>query len=248
MGKTIKYLAGFFFGVMLMGMNVSAAEYTVTDTSAVLYTNGETVILAEADVNTVVLPEVATDLPILVTGVTSNGYFRIDLGGQTFYIPGIGLAAAPSTSNMQTAELTAAPSTVNVPETNLNAASVTNQIHDVLMAQKAIYPEGMSWTNANFVRWKGGIYSGGYGCAGFAFALSDAAFGDAPALLHTDYSNIKVGDILRVDNDTHSVIVLEVRQNSVIVAEGNYNNSVHWGREIAISNLQGNGNYIMTRY
>lgn len=247
MGKTIRYLAGCFLGVLLMGMNVSAAEYTVTDASAVLYTNGETVILAEADSNTVVLPEVAADLPILVTGVTSNGYFRIDLGGQTFYIPGIGLAAAPSASNIQAAELTAA-SAASAPENDLNAASVTNQIHDVLMAQKAIYPEGMSWTNANFVRWKGGIYSGGYGCAGFAFALSDAAFGNAPALLHRDYSNIKVGDILRVDNDTHSVIVLEVRQNSVIVAEGNYNNSVHWGREIAISNLQGSGNYIMTRY
>ena len=62
--------------------------------------------------------------------------------------------------------------------------------------------------------------------------MSDAAFGDVKAQIHKDYNNIKVGDILRVDHDTHSVIVLEVREDSVIVAEGNFNSSIHWGREI----------------
>ena len=78
--------------------------------------------------------------------------------------------------------------------------------------------------------------------------MSDAAFGDAKAQVHTDYSNIRVGDILRVNNDTHSVIVLEVRENSVIVAEGNYNSSIHWGREIPKNQLIGQGHHIMTRY
>lgn len=106
----------------------------------------------------------------------------------------------------------------------------------------------MHWTNANHYRWKGGTYSGGYGCAGFAFAVSDAAFGDKKAVVHRDYSNIRVGDILRVDNDTHSVIVLEVRDNSVIVAEGNYNSSIHWGREIPKAEIVDASSYIMTRY
>lgn len=113
---------------------------------------------------------------------------------------------------------------------------------------KEVYPEGMHWTNDNYYAWNGGIYSGGYGCAGFAFALSDAAFGDAKAVIHTDYDNVRVGDILRVDNDTHSVIVLEVKEASVVVAEGNYNGSVHWGREIPKSKIMGEGCYIMTRY
>ncbi|MCM1183648.1 MAG: hypothetical protein NC337_09760 [Roseburia sp.] len=231
MKKKLKYLVGLLLGVMLMGMPVLAAEYTVTEVNGVLYTNDQTVILADADDGTVVLPEVAADLPIQVTGVTSNGYFRINLNGETFYIQGIGLSPA-----------TTEQAAVN------DIAAREKEVYNILIAQKAFWPEGMSWTNDNYVDWKGGTYSGGYGCAGFAFALSDAAFGDVRARIHTDYTNIRVGDILRINGNTHSVIVLEVKADSVIVAEGNYNSSVHWGREIAKSKLPGEGNYIMTRY
>ncbi|MDE6919492.1 MAG: hypothetical protein K2P89_06290, partial [Lachnospiraceae bacterium] len=84
--------------------------------------------------------------------------------------------------------------------------------------------------------------------AGFAFAFMYEVLVYSKAKIHTDYNNIKVGDILRVENNTHSVIVLEVRENSVIVAEGNYNASIHWGREIPKSNLVDPSSYIMTRY
>lgn len=201
-------------------METKAAEYTVTDAEAVLYTNENTVILSDADDDAIVLPDVAAGLPIQVTGVTSNGYFRIQLDGQIFYIHGIGLSAANTDS----------------------------QIYDTIMAQKAVFPEGMHWTNDNYYGWKGGTYTGGFGCAGFAFAVSDAAFGDTRAQIHKDYSNIKVGDILRVDNDTHSVIVLAVKESSVIVAEGNYNGTIHWGREIPKTQLVDPSSYIMTRY
>lgn len=230
MKKIWKGLIGFVFGVALLHVSMleaAAAEYTVTDAEAVLYTNDNTVILSDADDSAVVLPEVAADLPIQVTGVTSNGYFRICLDGQTYYIHGIGLCTADAADSAE-----AAPS----------------EIYDIIMAQKAVFPEGMRWTNDNYYGWNGGTYTGGFGCAGFAFAVSDAAFGDAKAQIHRDYSNIKVGDILRVNNDTHSVIVLEVRENSVIVAEGNFNSSIHWGREIPKAQLIGEGNYIMTRY
>ncbi len=221
-------IAGFVFGLTVLlavpAVNVAAAEFTVTPAEAVLYTNENTVILADADDSTIVLSEVAADLPIQVTGITSNGYFQIALDGQTFYIHGVGLSA---TETVKTAE---------------------RQVYEVIMAQKAVFPEGMHWTNDNYYGWKGGTYIGGYGCAGFAFAVSDAAFGDVLATIHTDYSNIRVGDILRVDQDTHSVIVLEVREHSVIVAEGNYNSSIHWGREIAKERLVDPFSYIMTRY
>ena len=88
---------------------------------------------------------------------------------------------------------------------------------------KSKYPKGMTWNNDNFYTWNGGIYSWGSGCAGFALLLSDAAFGKLPARRNTDFNNIKVGDILRINNDTHSVVVLEIKNDSVIVAEGNYN-------------------------
>ncbi|MDE6619391.1 MAG: hypothetical protein K2K74_02675 [Lachnospiraceae bacterium] len=228
MKKIWNGIVGFVFGLVLLFnisvMNVAAAEYTVTAVEAVLYTNENTVILSEADDSAVVLPEVAANLPIMVTGVTSNGYFQISLDGQTFYIHGIGLGAEDT------------------------AGTAESHVYEVIMAQKAVFPEGMRWTNDNYYGWKGGTYAGGFGCAGFAFAVSDAAFGDVRATIHKDYNNIRVGDVLRVDNDTHSVIVLEVRENSVIVAEGNYDSSIHWGREIPKANLIDASSYIMTRY
>lgn len=218
--KAVVISAAISLTISTGAFSAEAAEFSVTEAAAVLYTNENTVILLDADDSTAVLSDVETGLPIQVTGVTSNGYFRILLGGQTFYVHGTGL----------------------------NADVTLDSIYDTLIAQKAVFPEGMEWTNDDYRSWKGGIYAGGYGCAGFAFAVSDAAFGDARAVIHTDYSNVRVGDILRVNNDTHSVIVLEVKADSVVVAEGNYNGSIHWGRELSKSQIIGAGSYIMTRY
>lgn len=228
--KTMLFMAiiVFVFNIGINAFVVNAAEFSVTETSAVLYTNENTVILLDADESsTVILSGLEKGLPIQVTGITSNGYFRILLDGQTFYVHGIGLNAG---------ELSNADD------------DMAGSVYDKIIAQKANYPEGMAWTNDNFYIWNGGIYSAGFGCAAFAFAVSDAAFGDAQAVMHTDYNNIRIGDILRVNHDTHSVIVLEVKPDSVIVAEGNYNDSVHWGREIRKSELIDEGSYIMTRY
>ena len=132
--------------------------------------------------------------------------------------------------------------------TEYHAAAVSESvIYNAMMSMQASYPEGTRWTNDNFYAWNGGIYSGGYGCAGFAFMLSDAAFGSAPAKIYNDSSAVRVGDIARMNGDTHSVIILEVYSDSVIVAEGNYNSSVHWGRKISRSELS-SASYFITRY
>lgn len=88
----------------------------------------------------------------------------------------------------------------------------------------------------------------GYGCAGFAFLLSDAAFGDLPARKHRNFSKIKVGDIVRLEHDRHSVIVLKKEADGVIVAEGNYDDSIHWGRKLLYSEIRKTGTYVFTRY
>ncbi len=132
-------------------------------------------------------------------------------------------------------------------QNNAQTAAADGGIYQAMIAQKAVFPEGMHWDNSNFYAWHGGIYAGGYGCAGFAFALSDAAFGSAPARMHYDPNAIKVGDIVRMNNDTHSVIVLEVNSDHVVVAEGNYNSSVHWGRKISKAELARLTN-VITRY
>ena len=92
-------------------------------------------------------------------------------------------------------------------------------------------------------------YSSYSGCGCFAFAMiaSDAAFGNAPAYEFTDKNKIRVGDILRINNDTHFVIVLKKNRNTkYTIAEGNYNSSINWGRVI---DLKETGfDYGYTRY
>ncbi len=120
--------------------------------------------------------------------------------------------------------------------------------YEKMIALKEQYPEGMAWTNGNVYAWNGGIYSRGYGCVGFAFILSDAAFGNLPARKHTDFNNIQVGDIVRINNDTHSVIILSIDDTNVTLAEGNYNSSIHWGRMFTLEHIKAVGDYIITRY
>ena len=120
------------------------------------------------------------------------------------------------------------------------------EVYDTIMALKDQYPEGMPWTNDNRYRSEA-LHNTGYACAGFALLCSDAAFGDLPGRNHTSFDDIRVGDIIRI-GDYHSVVVLEKKADSVIVTEGNYNSSIHWGREITRSSLESSGFYVTTRY
>ena len=91
------------------------------------------------------------------------------------------------------------------------------------------------------------LRSGGYGCEGFALICSDAAFGTLPARTHRSFEAIRVGDMIRI-GDYHTVVVLEKKENSMMVTEGNYNSSIHWGREITRSSLEREGFSVRTRY
>ncbi len=79
---------------------------------------------------------------------------------------------------------------------------------------KENYPEGMTWTNANEYKWKGGngetgavIAETGAGCVAFAYILSDAVFGDLPGRMSFTssfkFEDVKVGDILREIGRAH---------------------------------------------
>jgi len=124
-----------------------------------------------------------------------------------------------------------------------------SEAYEKMIALKTNYPEGMFWTNYDYYEWKGGIFTGGYGCAGFAFMLSDEAFGNLPSRIVYDYTfdKVHVGDILRVNNDKHSVVVMEKYDDYVVLAEGNYGNTIHWGRIMTADQVV-NATYLMTRY
>ncbi len=131
-------------------------------------------------------------------------------------------------------------------------ASLTEQsVYSALLSMKDVYPEGTPFDNDIKYVTKDlipNVEFTGRGCAGFAAELSDKAFGDLPGRYHFDFSKIRVGDIVRTRNNTHSVIVLKVDGNVLTVAEGNYNSSVHWGRTLDLSDETVGWTYVLTRY
>ena len=125
---------------------------------------------------------------------------------------------------------------------------MASEVRSSMLALQDEYYEGRPWTNDNSYRWNGNNTIG-YGCAAFAFILSDAAFGTLPARKYTtiNYSDLRVGDILRINNDTHSVIITYKYDDHIVIAEGNYNSSIHWGRSIEKSKVE-QADYYLTRY
>lgn len=120
------------------------------------------------------------------------------------------------------------------------------EVYNAIVALKSDYPEGMRWTNDNYYR-SDAMHASGFGCEGFALICSDAAFGDLPARTHTSFDQIRVGDLIRV-GDYHTIVVLEKKSNSVIITEGNFNSSIHWGREVTRASLEQSGFSVRTRY
>ena len=138
----------------------------------------------------------------------------------------------------------------------------------IALKDQEAYKEGTPWTDdepysdsKGYYRWKGGPLGGAnivaVGCVAFAFILSDTAFGSLPARMYASgeftFEDIKVGDILRVNNDTHTVIVLEINDAGVIVAEGNistgdHKGRIHWGRAISREEVMKNASHYITRY
>lgn len=73
-------------------------QEAVTDVQALLYTNDSTVIYAEPSLEGgVMLKSCDAGIPMLVTGITANGFYRVCVDADTAvaYIAGTGLSAAP---------------------------------------------------------------------------------------------------------------------------------------------------------
>ncbi len=153
----------------------------------------------------------------------------------------------------------------NIPD--IDSATLTPaKVYDAMIALqgKTGYTEGSEWTDyvpysgngEDVYRWNGGTIGGSnivaVGCVAFAFTLSDAAFGRLPARMYANgafkFEDIKVGDILRMNTDTHTVIVLKVSDTGVVVAEGNNNGKVHWGRTIDKDTVMRDTSHYITRY
>lgn len=130
-------------------------------------------------------------------------------------------------------------------------------IATALEALQAQLPEGLAWTNdlkyTSTCTINGQRYNyTGYGCAAFALIFEDLTYGTANAsytkTAACDVSVIKSGDIVRVPTQQggHSYVILSLDATGATIVEGNYNNSVHWGRHVSIDELAVN-TYVLSR-
>lgn len=139
-----------------------------------------------------------------------------------------------------------------------DAVPTPDEVYNILIAQKNVegFTEGTIWNDHThtYKNFKGGPIDGkniiATGCVAFAFQLSDIAFGNLPARQYTSVSidQVKIGDILRTNNDTHTVIVLQVSDNGLVLAEGNYSGKVHWGRTMTEAEFKRDVSHYITRY
>lgn len=81
----------------------------------------------------------------------------------------------------------------------------------------------------------------GIQCSGFARKLFYEIFGVYASSLEqrTDVENVMVGDIIRVNNNTHSAIVLSRDGDIITIAEANFNKNcmIKWDRAIKIKTI-----------
>ena len=129
----------------------------------------------------------------------------------------------------------------------------TTAIYNMLISFKSKYPEGTPFDNSVGYSWScpyngSVIFYADSGCAAFASELSHAAFGrkDFVKMYNITIADVRVGDILRINNN-HSVIVLEVHADHVVIAEANYGGAVHWGRKLTASQVA-DATYLISRY
>lgn len=82
---------------------VYAVDYTITPANMVMYSNEGTVVYAQADFASQIITVMNGDLPVQVTGMTSNGWYQISTGLAIYYIPSNGLHSKDEASvNMDT--------------------------------------------------------------------------------------------------------------------------------------------------
>lgn len=138
---------------------------------------------------------------------------------------------------------------IATPKASAAGVPTEQEVYQSLMAMKEEYPQGSPWTSANQYGWNGGGYGKARGCMAFAHMMSDAAFGTLPARQITSFTieDVRVGDVLRNSWNSHSVIVTEVHEDYVVIAEGNWNYKVNYERTWSAAEVAA-ACYMLTRY
>ncbi len=129
------------------------------------------------------------------------------------------------------------------------AASLPTEevVHERLMAMQEQWPDGTHWDGSSYYVDKSGYRE--YGCFGFAIMLQEAAFPDLYGPYRRSapiqFEDVCVGDMLSTPG--HTAIVVEAHEDYVVMAEGNMDNGVRWGRTVTAADM-GQFQYRWTYY
>lgn len=118
-------------------------------------------------------------------------------------------------------------------------------IQEMLAIMEQSMPTGTKWNGDDAYSYSGDVV-GGSACAGFAFAVSDAIFGEnAPLNKHQNFTELKVGDAFEMSDGntyTHFVVVMTQpdEDGNFLACSGNYGQKVIWSsnKEPYIKNLK----------
>lgn len=123
----------FFCSFLLSELNVYAVDFEVSEADMVLYTTENAAILLEPDEAAVLISKdnLDDDIGVQVTGITSNGYFRISLGDSNdYYVSGIGLVEKEIHS-----------------EVSINTDKKSYKISDTGLCQQFYLQDGIGYAN-----------------------------------------------------------------------------------------------------
>lgn len=89
-------------------------------------------------------------------------------------------------------------------------------------------------------------------CMGYASMMSDLIFGaDAPVRVHRTIGKVKVGDVIRILSEDHSVVVTAIQDDGFAVTECNRDFKsckIEWGRVVTWEDLVNESYLVITRY
>ncbi|MDD2971832.1 MAG: transglutaminase domain-containing protein [Lachnospiraceae bacterium] len=112
----------------LFSMEVFAIAFTTTPVSKMMYTTENTQVYTQPDNTLVPVLAAGSGIPVQVTGITSNGWYQIDVSG-VYYVPGNEL-----TDTDQPALTSSVPGVIPINRTYQTAVSATVNSEDEMQS------------------------------------------------------------------------------------------------------------------
>lgn len=154
------------------------------------------------------------------------------------------------------AETKAAPVKSAAANSDKSVSTREIEMKEKLVELKKAYPDGLAWFNENRRYEWNDTYEDvdcyvGTGCVAFAFEISDKLFERTEKARRMEASSvdqIRIGDIIRMNDNSHSAVVIDRDETGITLAEGNVNKAVMWGRKLTYEELREVTDYYITRY